>query len=79
MKNVMPRIMSELQTIGTYATAVEAHVARLALEQVGIEVFIEDEYQPFGGGLAWPTDGVKLKVRVEDVERAVDVLKAGRA
>jgi hypothetical protein len=59
--------MTELKTIGTYATAAEAHVARLALEQLGIVAFIKDENQADGGGLGWPVDGVKLRVRADDV------------
>jgi hypothetical protein len=70
--------MTELKTIGTYATAAEAHIARLALEQVGIVVFIEDENQADGGGLGWPVDGVKLRVRADEVRLATETLRPHR-
>ena len=53
--------IAELMTVGTYATAAEAHVGGLALEQVGIRVF-QDENQPYGAGLGFPADGVKVRV-----------------
>ena len=66
--------MVDLKTVRLYATAVEAHVARLALEQAGIRVFVEDENQPEGDGLSWPADGVKVRVLSADLGRAAEVL-----
>ncbi|MEM7198868.1 MAG: DUF2007 domain-containing protein [Planctomycetota bacterium] len=57
-----------------FATAMEAHVARLALERDGLRVFIEDEHQPSVEGASWPADGVKVMVAPEDAEHALGVL-----
>jgi hypothetical protein len=70
--------MTRLKTIGTYPPAAEAHVARIALEQVGIVVFIEDENHPDGGGLGWPAGGVQLRVRADEVRLATETPRPHR-
>jgi len=67
--------MSDLRTVGTYATAAEAHLKRVLLEMEGITVVVEDENQPGGDGPAWPADGVKVRVREQDLADAVRVLR----
>ncbi len=65
--------MSEqLVTIATFATAIEANLARTKLESEGIECFLADEYrghQPY-----LPVGGVKLQVRDTDAQRAIEIL-----
>ena len=63
-----------LEIVGVYATSVEAHVHRVALEQAGLLVVVEDDNAASGDGPGWPAGGVKLLVRQADAPRAREVL-----
>lgn len=66
-----------LVTIATFETAPRAHVARAALEDAGIRVFVADEeIVSMDWMLSNAVGGVKLKVRESDAERALAVLDA---
>lgn len=60
-------------TLQTYATRMEAEIARIALEGAGIAAVVVGVGVAMEGGIA----GVRLLVPTEEVERALDVL-AGR-
>ncbi len=65
---------SELVTVATYPSAIEAHAARNCLEENEIEAFVADEYfstLKFGN-----LSTSKLQVPVADVQRAKDVLSS---
>jgi len=63
--------------VATYAGYIEANLARLRLEDEGIEASIEDQnlisIDPL---LVSAIDGVKLRVRAEDSKAAIAILKA---
>jgi hypothetical protein len=79
--------MSDLITITTFNNLFEANLAASHLEHKGIETFINDEnisniYPNVGGPINLVVGspfgaygGVKLKVREEEVPRAIEVLK----
>ncbi len=62
---------SELVAVRVYPTSVEAHMARLQLEQHGILVFLENEHLWRGPG-TW--DGVRLLVPEDQVTDAEALL-----
>ena len=76
-KLVTANLSDRLVTIATFEIAPRAHVARAALEDAGIQVFVADEEIV---GMDWmlsnAVGGVKVKVREADAERALAVLDA---
>lgn len=66
----------ELITIATFETPIEAELARVRLEAAGILCFAHGTHmagmQVFGLSVA----GVKLRVRPQDAELAVEILEA---
>ena len=65
----------EFVTIRTYGFVHEAAIAREMLEAEGIAVLLPDEHtMSVDPGLQNVIGGVKLQVRVEDAERATDIL-----
>lgn len=66
-----------LQTVTSYASPIEAHMARARLEDFGIEVFLSNEFFTLADGpVAAATGGVQVRVRGSDAARAVEVLRA---
>jgi DNA-directed RNA polymerase subunit RPC12/RpoP len=67
---------SVLRTVATFEYAHFAHLAKTKLESEGIECFIFDEHT---SSMNWfytnAIGGIKLKVRGEEYERAVTILK----
>jgi hypothetical protein len=67
---------SVLRTVATYEYAHFAHLAKTKLESEGIECFIFDEYT---SSMNWfytnAIGGIKLKVRGEEYEKALTILK----
>jgi putative signal transducing protein len=59
-----------MKTIKTYSTSVEADVARIALDAVGITSVVVG----VGAGMEGGTGGVKLLVKDDHFERALRVL-----
>lgn len=67
---------SELTTVATYRSALEAHAAKNLLEENEIRAFIADEnFSNLNYGLMIPT---KIQVASADVERAKELLAAIR-
>jgi hypothetical protein len=70
--------MNSWITIKTFTYPTEVAVLRSRLESEGIECFVQDELitqiNPFYSNAV---GGVKLQVRKEDVERAMEILKEG--
>ncbi len=66
----------ELVTIATFGTTTDAHLARMRLESVGIDCFLDNENIVDANWL-WSTavGGVKVKVRRSDAKAAVDALQ----
>ena len=63
-------------TILTFNFPTEAHLAKSKLESEGIEVLIRDELMAQIYNFNSPAiGGVKLEIREEDLERAMEVLK----
>ncbi len=64
--------------IATLASEIEAHIASLRLESLGIDTFITKD--DCGGMRPWlqPITGVRLMVRQSDAQRAKDILKHKR-
>ena len=66
----------ELVTIARFETGVEAHEARIVLEDEGIDCLIADEVT---ANLALPgalgIGGIRLQVRADDAEKATQVLQ----
>ncbi len=64
-------------TIKTYSSLMDADLARAHLESSGVNAFIQNE-----GTASWilgappMVQGVNIQVANEDVERAVEILKA---
>ena len=59
-----------LVAIARFSDQVSVHMAASKLESEGIRAFVIDPQQPIGG---WHT--AEIKVAVEDVARAVGILK----
>jgi hypothetical protein len=69
-------MVDELVTVKTFWNAIEAHLAKSALEMAGIQAFLENEnvvLMDWGPGN--PVVGVKLNVKNSDVQRAIEALK----
>lgn len=68
----------ELVTVAKFFSPTEAHVFRAKLESEGIPAFVFNEnlatFYPFASSL---TGGAQLKVRVQDLEHAKEILAAG--
>jgi Putative prokaryotic signal transducing protein len=64
---------SELVTISTFGSIVEAEIAQGVLEEAGIESMIRSDNV---GGMYPSIDGAALVVRSEDAKKAVEALKA---
>ena len=68
---------SELVTIASYGTPIEAHAAKNYLESNGVQAFLADEnYSRLQYGLLIST---KLQVAASDTERAKQLLEAAKA
>jgi hypothetical protein len=65
----------ELVTVSTFPSAVDAEIAKGALDDAGIESMIRSDN---AGGMYPPLDGAELVVRAEDVEKAAEVLGLDR-
>ncbi|WP_282629516.1 putative signal transducing protein [Empedobacter sedimenti] len=66
----------ELITLKTFESPIEAHILRSKLESENIEAFIFDELSVgINFYLSNAMGGVKVKIRKEDSERALNVLK----
>ena len=66
----------DLVTVASFATPVEAGLARIRLDDAGIDTFLADEhFAPMLGSNV--SGGVKLQVRRTDVRRASRLLGAG--
>lgn len=64
----------EIITIATYPFPTEANIAKMKLEAEGIESIIENE---ISSQMVFPPQvlgGVKVLVRAEDAERAIQIL-----
>ena len=65
----------DLVTIARFETGVEAHEARITLEDADIECLIADEVT---ANLALPgalgVGGIRLQVKAEDAEKATQIL-----
>ena len=65
----------ELKTVATFEYAHFAHIAKTKLESEDVECYIFDEYT---SSMNWffnnAIGGIKLKVREEDNERALNIL-----
>lgn len=65
----------ELVTLRTYSHDYEAELDRSLLSEQGIDTFIADQnISNMHFGYAIATGGIRLQVKQEDVEQAVDVL-----
>ena len=66
----------ELITLKAFESPIEAHILRYKLESENIEAFIFDELSVgINFYLSNAMGGVKVKIRKEDTERALSVLK----
>lgn len=65
--------MDNLITIRTFNSSIDFEMVRSFLESYDIECFVKDEYIN-RAYLANVNGGVKLQVREQDVERAVEIL-----
>lgn len=61
--------------LATFSTEMDAHLARMRLESVGIFSFVSKD--DCGGMRPWlqPVTGVRLMVRRADAEQALEVLE----
>lgn len=68
--------MNSLVTIATFIYPHEASIAKTQLEEENIEVFLQDEItnQLYGFTLS-AIGGIKLDVRSEDADRAINILR----
>lgn len=62
---------SELVTVATFPSAVDAEIAQGVLEEVGIESMIRSDN---AGGMYPALGGADLVVRAEDAEKATEAL-----
>lgn len=70
--------MQNWKTIITFTLPHEAHMAKNLLESEGIETMIQDELTAqVDNFLSNAIGGVKLKVRVSDIEQGIKALQAG--
>ena len=66
----------ELITLKAFESPIEAHILRSKLESENIEAFIFDELSVgINFYLSNAMGGVKVKIKKEDTERALSVLK----
>ena len=63
-------------TVAEYGTAAAAHLARIELEEAGIDAYVEESTPTHWMWTQAPPGGVPLQVRAEDLERARAVLRA---
>ncbi len=67
--------VNNLKTIATFNFPSDAHVARMALESEGIWSFLADEETLYTAThLSIAVGGVKIKVKAEDAERALEII-----
>lgn len=72
--------LQSLTTVGVFYKNVDAYLARSRLESAGIECFLADEYIISADWfLANAVGGIKLRTRIEDGERAKQILSEGEA
>lgn len=64
-----------LVTVGTFWNVGEAYLAMSALENTGVQGFLENEYTVLMEPQSANPVGVKLNVRQSDAQRAIEVLK----
>ncbi|MEN6307533.1 MAG: DUF2007 domain-containing protein [Anaerohalosphaeraceae bacterium] len=65
-----------LVTAAQFDTPENAHLAKIDLENAGIQSFVGDENMPIAGlYFTLPTCSIKLLVRSSDLEQARQVLK----
>jgi len=65
-------MQSELATVGTYSTSIEAYAAKNFLESNGLRAFVADEHSSNLGW--WNALETKVQVPVGDAERARELL-----
>ena len=66
----------ELITLKSFENPIEAHILRSLLENENIEVFIFDELSTvINPYIAYGNGGIKVKIKREDEEKALKVLK----
>ena len=66
--------VDRLVTVASFYTAPEAHLAMGELKAAGVDCCIADENIASSWGHVQATGGVKVQVRLTDVERALAVL-----
>lgn len=64
---------SDLVTVSTFRSTVEAEIAQGVLEEAGIESMIRSDN---AGGMYPAIDGAALVVRSEDAEKAAEALNS---
>jgi hypothetical protein len=76
----MPDFPDELITVGNYWSSMDAHLARIQLENAGIRAVLTDEHTTtLNWDLSNAIRGIKLQVLARDAERADQILSAGEA
>lgn len=66
-------------SIASYSTPIEAHLARILLEDEGIEAIIADEHLgDTAGGYIQAIGGIRLQVRASEAEAARAILDVHR-
>ena len=65
-------MVDELVTVKTFWNVIEANLAKSALEEAGIQVFLENENARLNLAVMVP---MKLNVKKIDAQRAIEVLK----
>lgn len=68
------RSQEDFVTVGLFANAPEAHMARSLLEAEGLHAYVMDELATTTWGFPTPLDGVPLQVAHKDVDRARAIL-----
>lgn len=66
--------MGEFKIIAKYNTVIEAEIAQLLLEEYGIRSTVLDSNLAYSLGVTY-TQGIRLQVREEDYEKALQVFR----
>jgi hypothetical protein len=70
---------SDLVVVATLDSIPEAHVARTALESLGIQALVADDYVGYRAGRWNARGGIRLVVRAEDAQAAREFLDQANA
>ncbi len=63
----------KLVTAGGFSNSMDAHMARLALENEGVEAFVEGDLLPYPG-IAGEVNVIQIWVKSDDLQRAKKIL-----